>query len=57
MADAMPTFAEHLHTLGAQRVSLIGPFLLAEGGPEAAKSLLATHRCELETITQTSPSK
>jgi sugar phosphate isomerase/epimerase len=51
MADAMPTFAEHLHTLGAQRVSLIGPFLLAEGGPAAAKALLTTQRCELETIT------
>jgi len=51
MSDAMPTFAEHLRTLGARRVSLIGPLLLAEGGPEAAKSLLASQSLKLETIT------
>jgi sugar phosphate isomerase/epimerase len=51
MSDPMPTFAEHLRTLGAQRVSLIGPYLLAEGGLEVARSLLAAQGCQLETIT------
>jgi sugar phosphate isomerase/epimerase len=51
MSDAMPTFAQHLRALGAQRVSLIGPYLLADGGPEAAQSLLELQGCQLETIT------
>lgn len=51
MSDAMPVFAQHLRTLGAQRVSLIGPYLLADGGPEAAQSLFGSQGYQIETIT------
>lgn len=52
MTDPMPTFAEHLRTLCARRVSLLGPLLLAEGGPEAAQALVASGNYGVETITQ-----
>lgn len=51
MSDAMPVFAQHLRTLGAQRVSLIGPYLIADGGPEAAQSLFTSQGYQIETIT------
>lgn len=51
MPDSMGTFADHLRTLGARRVSLIGPMLLAEGGEAAAQSLLSSAGYGFETIT------
>ena len=51
ISDPMPVFAQHLRTLGAQRVSLLGPYLLAEGGQQAARALLDSQSLQLETIT------
>jgi sugar phosphate isomerase/epimerase len=52
MTDPMPQFATHLRTLSARRVSLLGPLLLAEGGLEAAKALVASGSYRVETLTQ-----
>lgn len=52
MADPMPTFSTHLRALGARKVSLLGPLLLAEGGVEAAQALVNSGDYGVETITQ-----
>jgi sugar phosphate isomerase/epimerase len=46
----MPKFAEHLHALAANRVSLLAGYLLAEGGLAQAKALVSSGDYGVETI-------
>ncbi len=50
LSDTMPKFTEHLHALGAKRVSLLAGYLLAEGGEEAAQALVSSGGYGVETI-------
>jgi hypothetical protein len=50
LSDTMPKFAEHLHALGAKRVSLLAGYMLAEGGEEAARALVSSGGYGVETI-------